>query len=71
MTVLTICRVCGAEFEADRDRIVAGEWRTCRPCEAERGRPQHDVGGQCHTCGRHLRDPRRYLCLSCAGVSVS
>ena len=71
MTVITRCARCGAEYEAFRERIIAGDWRVCLECAARRRLPQYPVGGQCQQCGRHLKDPRRYLCLSCAGVSVS
>ncbi len=32
MSILVICRHCGAEFEADRRVIVAGAWRLCPAC---------------------------------------
>ncbi len=32
MSIITICRRCGAEFEADHRVIVAGAWRLCPAC---------------------------------------
>ncbi len=71
MTVVTSCRICGSEIEAGHDRIVAGQWRVCVECESRRRLPEHPTGGKCGKCNRPLRDPRRHLCLSCSGFSVS
>jgi hypothetical protein len=38
MSIQTVCRVCGAEVEADRAAIVAGLWRWCQRC-----RDEHDA----------------------------
>ena len=32
MSLLVICRCCGAEFEPGRKAIVAGAWRLCSDC---------------------------------------
>ncbi|MEA2511085.1 MAG: hypothetical protein QOJ59_572 [Thermomicrobiales bacterium] len=71
MAITTTCRKCGAELEADARSIAAGTWRTCTDCLTGGKPPEHPKGGQCRECGRHLRDPRRHLCLRCAGISVS
>jgi hypothetical protein len=34
--VVTTCKSCGAEMEADREAIVAGLWRTCPRCRSGR-----------------------------------
>ncbi len=72
MTISTVCRQCGTEIEADRTRILAGDWRTCDECAARRRHAERDsTAGQCQRCGRHLKDPRRFICLSCAGISTA
>jgi len=69
MTVVTSCRVCGAEYEADRERILAGSWRVCSDCQSQRRPPEFPVGGRCDRCRRPLRDKRQYICVTCASVS--
>jgi len=70
VTISTFCKSCGREFEVSHDRIVAGpHWKYCPDCEAERTRPQYDVGGRCQKCRKPMRDPRRFICLTCAGLS--
>ena len=70
MTVITSCRVCGAEYEAGRERIIAGDWRVCLECQSERQlRPEYPVGGRCDRCRRPLRDKRQYICVTCASIS--
>ena len=59
--VVTTCRLCGQEFEPDRDAIVAGVWHTCPAC-----RPQPVEENRCERCSRVLRAGNRSLCLSCA-----
>ncbi len=71
MTVVTHCRVCGREFEPDSAAIRAGQWRTCEECLAGRRLPEHPAGGKCNRCNRPLRDRRAYLCIECAGFSIS
>ena len=71
MTIQTVCRVCGAEYEAGRERIIAGNWKYCTECETERTRPQYDVGGRCQKCRKPMRDKRAYLCVTCAAVSIA
>lgn len=73
MSIVTHCRVCGREFEPDRQRIIAGDWQTCDACRSHwstnpLSRP---MAGQCRRCGRPLRDRDRTLCLPCLGVSTS
>ena len=53
--LLVTCRMCGAEHEPDRDAVLSGAWRVCRPCPAD-GAP----GGR--------RDPQMELIA--AGVEM-
>jgi len=72
--ILTTCRRCGAEHEADRRAIVAGAWRLCPRCrEADRDgepppRPCHQL-----TLGsvrRPLRAGNRPVCGRCLEVAL-
>jgi hypothetical protein len=51
MTIITICRRCGTEFEPIREAIIAGAWRLCPDCR--------DVGSTgpvaCPICHRVLK----------------
>lgn len=70
MSILTTCKDCGAEFEADSAAITAGVWRSCPACRLATP-PAQLEGGKCQDCGRALRDPKRTICLRCAGIGVS
>jgi hypothetical protein len=69
--VISTCRGCGAEFEADRRTILAGSWRICPACRAVAASPPpDDPGGPCERCGRPLRAKGRTICLGCLGLSA-
>jgi ribosomal protein L37E len=57
------CRRCGREFEADRQTILAGTWRTCPGCRATP--PPDPQATACRQCGRSLRHTTRTLCVGC------
>lgn len=71
MSIVTRCRGCGVEFEADRIAIVAGSWRLCAACRAEEERRdrRRPAAIPCQGCGRPLRDPKRPVCARCLGVT--
>jgi hypothetical protein len=69
MTIQTVCKICGALIEADRERILAGNRRPCDRCRGtERQAPACTA---CELCGRPLRAGKRTVCARCLGVSVA
>jgi DNA-directed RNA polymerase subunit RPC12/RpoP len=63
--IIVTCVRCGAEFQPDRDAVVAGAWRTCPECSVGTGEPH-----RCRECGRPLRLTSRALCAQCLGISL-
>jgi len=72
MTIVTVCRVCGREFEPNTAAIRSGHWRTCPACPQRSDNPTpRPMAGQCQKCGRPLLNKDRALCLQCLGFSIS
>ncbi len=75
MTIVTTCRHCGTEFEADHRAIVAGAWRLCPACRETappvppdpRRLPLPDGGRTTRRCLRcHAAiEPPAVLCAGC------
>jgi hypothetical protein len=68
--ITTTCRRCGTPIEADRERILGGDWQYCDSCRANRERrPSATV--PCELCGRPLRAGKRAVCARCLGASLA
>jgi len=71
VSILTHCRRCGVEFEANRRAIVGGAWRLCPACrDPEPSAPPSPPTDRCAACGRPLRAGKRTICARCFGVAA-